>query len=617
MNMMKLNGWLILLPFLFCSPYLLHSQTYSNHFGTGNDVGVSVSVSSTQGNNNGSHSLSGTALIPDSIGAARFLAQASLGSTYEDIGYVTQVGINPWLDEQFGMPASSYLQTYQSIYNEAVAAISAVHADADGERSSNYLAFTFYEKALKEQDVLRHKVAFALSQILVISIQNSNLNDRGFGTSSYYDVLYQGAYGNFRDLLMNVTLHPAMGVYLSHMGNQKADPTAGTSPDENYAREIMQLFTIGLFEMNNDGTYKTDDSGERISTYDIEDIQELARVFTGLSGSAWDPQSLPALNGYPVIFYPNTQFYDYTLPMAMYEDYHDTDAKTMIDGSVLPAGQTGMQDINDAIDVLFNHPNTGPFIATRLIQQLVKSNPSPDYINRIATVFNNNGQGVRGDIQAVIEAILTDPEARDCEWIDNAQTGKMLQPIERLTNLYKAFDITSPSGKLWFNDTPIIFPQVEQSFLAAPSVFNFFTPFYAESNYVAPNDMVSPEFQILHSTSSINYINILEFGTKTAPFPNSTAVNPNNDVLTFNNADFPSLDLTDEIALYESAGTDALIERLNLIVCRGQLNAEVRTIIADAINQYSSTLGNFYTSTNAVQDALYFMMMSPSYIILK
>ncbi len=527
-----------------------------------------------------------------------------MGYNYEQIEYLSQIGIDAWLDEQFDAPKASYAETYRMIYDSALAII----PEIDAERNE-YMSYTFYEMLVKQPDFLRHKIAFALSQILVISPATSNLGGRGFGNSDYYDILYQGAFGNYRDMLYDVTVHMSMGVYLSAFQNRKADFALGTYPDENYAREIMQLFTIGLLELNNDGTEKLDANGNLIPTYDIKDVQELSKVFTGLGCGATDDGSEPT-------FLKNRGQTDFTVPMTMYDAYHDKGEKKMIDGTILPANQTGLQDVNDAIDMLFNHPNIAPFISIRLIQQLVKSNPSPAYVNRVANAFNNNGQGVRGDLKAVVKAILTDPEARNCNLIDSPEAGKLLQPIERLTNLFLAFDVSTPSGKIWFRDEVDIGTTLEQSFLAAPSVFNFFSPFYAEKEYVQPNDMVSPEFQILNATSGIYYLNTIETSVKTRPFKNRTAISDTGLSFAYNPEDNPVFDLSDELNILNSQGLSALLDRLNLLLCRGQLSAEAKSVIQNTITQYQTTIGS-YTPERTVQDALYFIMVSPNYAILK
>lgn len=596
------------------------AQVYPDYFGTGNDVGVTISSSTEEGTNTAAHTLNGTGYFPDLEGASRFLAQASFGGNYEEIEYVTQVGIDAWLEEQFAMTPIPYLTKYEAIYADATALINAVHPSEDVDRSRDYTGFAFYEKVLKDNDVLRNKAAFALNQILVVSTNSITLNNKGFGGASYYDVLYEGAFGNFRDLLTDVSLHLTMGVYLSHFRNEKADPVAGTLPDENFAREIMQLFTVGLYELHNDGTYKLDDNGDKIPTYDIEDVQELAKVFTGLSGGAWDLEFNPNNAGQPLLFNRSLNNFDMRVPMHMHEDRHDTGTKTMLDGTVIPAGQAGLQDISDALDILFNHPNVGPFISYRLIQQLVKSNPTPAYVNRVASAFNNNGQGVRGDMKAVFKAILMDTEARDCNWVNHLQTGKLRQPMERIIQLSRAFDVNSPSGKFWFRDKAPLVDQVEQAFMAAPSVFNYFSPFYAEETHVAPNDMVSPEFQILHSVTAIHYLNLIETAIKTRPFRNRTAVHNSNVRLDYNDNDNPFLDYSDEIAIldanYNVTGVNELLERLDLIMCHGQLSADTKAIISDALTQMMDNLGGF-TSEDILHNALYFIMISSDYTIVK
>lgn len=401
------------------------AQVYQDHFGTGNNVGVTISSSPVSGTNNVDHTLNGTGYFPGLEDASRFLGQASLGASYEEIQYVTQTGMEAWIEEQIAMSYSPYLPKYQTTYQEIVNMINLVHPDSTINRSRNFMSFIFYESALKDPDVLRNKVAFNLLQILVVSNASITLNNKGFGHSSYYDILYDGAFGNYRDLLTDVTLHLMMGSYLSHFKNKAGNPAQGTFADENYAREIMQLFSIGLWEMNLDGTYVLDANGEKIPTYDITDIQELAKVFTGLAGGAYDTVLFPNLIGVPLSYNYSLNKYDMTVPMVMFEDKHDIGTKIMIDGSIIPAGQPGMQDISDALDVLFNHQNVAPFMAIRLIQQMVKSNPTPAYIKRVATAFNNNGYGVRGDMGAVFKAILLDPEARDCNWISDEKNGRL------------------------------------------------------------------------------------------------------------------------------------------------------------------------------------------------
>ena len=601
---------------LLCIPSVLSAQIYEDYLGNGHTIGIKVTSSSQTANDTSVYSITGSNIVPDTIGASRFLSQATLGANYEDIKYVSQIGVQDWLDEQMTMAYNPYYDAYKDIYDTIIHQMSLVDsALINYDRKSTYMDYAFHQKLFTEDDALRQRVALALSQIFVITMTNSQFNQKGFAVSSYYDVLYEGAFGNFRDLLQNITMHPSMGIYLSHFHNQKADTIKGTFPDENYAREVMQLFTVGLVQLNNDGTPKLDNEGKPIPTYDIFHVQELAKVFTGLSGSAWDLIKKPSNEGKPVIFGRGFTQYDLTKPMAMYEDRHETSSKVMFTGDTIPANQLGMDDITQALDILFNHPNVGPFISKRLIQHLVKSNPSPQYVNRVATAFNDNGNGERGDLSAVIKAVFLDPEAIECAALTDTLTGKLIQPIERFINLFMAFDIATPSGKFWWKSVNQLGPKVEQGFLASPTVFNFFTPFYAEDKVIAPNDLVSPEFQILHSTSGIHYINLIENAIKSKPFSNQTLIDSQARLKT-NNSDEPFLDFSDEMLIYETQGTEAMIDRLDLILSRGQLTPEIKSIIAYAINEYESNIGS-YTSERAVEDALYFIMMSPNFMIKK
>ncbi len=580
------------------------AQLYDDHLGAGNTIGVQVSGSNNQQNDSIAYTISGTQLKPDLIGASRFLSQAALGASYEDIEYVSAIGINAWLEEQFEMPVQSFHTKYEQIYDETQQLIT------NDLHANRYLSYAFYDFVIKEPDVLRQKVAFALSQIFVLSpYHGSSLNSESLSNSAYYDFFYQGAFGNYKEILTNVTFSNPMGRYLSHFTNQKADVIEKTFPDENYAREIMQLFSIGLHLLNLDGTPIIGANGENVPTYDINNIAEVAKIFTGLA-VAEDNDGVPNTDFF------RTWSYNKEVPMKMFEDFHSKGEKNILPGVTIPAGQSGTADVDQTINALFNHQNVGPFIGKRLIQNLVKSNPSPAYVKRIATVFNNNGDGVRGDLKAVVLAILLDPEARDCEWIDDPSNGKLIQPVERFISLFKAFDLMTPSGKIWFDDNKDIYEETGQSFLASPSVFNFFSPFYAEDEFVSPQNLVSPEFQILNSVTAITYINEIENAIKIRPFKNRTAANDSGSYLTTNEADEPVLDLSDEMTIYINEGVDGLLDRLNLLLCRGQLSDSTKAIIANTIQANEDNL-NSYENEDAIHDALYYIMMSPDYIIQK
>lgn len=581
----------------------INAQTYTDFFGNGHQVGITVSSSSENGADQDDDALEGPGLFPDEKGASRFLAQATMGSNYEAIQDVVATGIDSWLDNQFAITPISFESEFNRIYDEATAMIN------NDDDKNEYMSFTFYEKLIKQPDALRQKVAFALSQIFVISPINSLLTNRSYANSHYYDVFYLGAFDNYHDILSNVTYHPCMGVYLSHFQNQKADIVQGTLPDENYAREIMQLFSIGLYELNLDGSFKKDANGDLIPTYDITDIQEMSRVFTGLSGRE-------RLDGGNPLFQNGYSAFDLRKPMLMYYNYHDKREKVLIDDTVLPANQPDIKDIDDAIENLFNHPNVGPFVARRLIQHLVKSNPSPQYIYRVSRTFNNDGTGTRGNMEAVVRAILTDPEARDCSWINDASSGKLIQPVQRLTNLFLSFDISTPSNKFWFRDEADIFDKMEQAFLSSPTVFNFFTPFYAEKEFAEPNGLVSPEFQILNSTTGMFYLNETENSLKVRPFRNRTIISDNGLGLQENIADVPVLNFSDEIAAYNTGGLSVLMDRLDLIICRGQLEPNIKDIIIGTLQQNIDN-DTDYDVNDIINDALYYIMITPNYTILK
>ncbi len=594
--MFRLISGLILL-----IPMASLGQVYEDYLGAGQNIGVTVSSSPFASPDTSLHSISGTTMIPDLAGASRFLAQATLGANYEQIEYVQNIGIEAWLEEQFAIPHSSFMERYDEIYAATQNIIS------NDSHSNQYTSFTFYDFIFNDPDFLRQKVAFALSQIFVVS-KNSLLSGENDALMTFHDILYQNAFGNYRDILEKVSYSAAMTKYLSHFQNKRGDVISNTLPDENYAREIMQLFSIGLVKLNLDGTPILDSEGNIIPTYDIENVAELSKVFTGLGVQIKEDGTE---NDY---FFENN--FNHRFPTMMFDDYHSIGSKNIFDDIIIPEGQNGDTDISQALDAIFNHPNVGPFIGMRLIQHFVKSNPSPAYIKRVAMVFNNNGQGVRGDLKSVIQAVLLDPEARNCEWIDHPENGKLIQPIERFTSLFKAFDISSPSDTLWLNDNEDYGSKLKQSFLNAISVFNFFSPFYAEDQIIAPQNLRSPEFEILDGISSIEYLNEIEDALKYKPFSNRTAANSTGTYLTSNDNDIPELDFTDEIAIYNNSGIEELLDRLDILICRGQLTQGTKDIITNTVNENILNV-NDYDDYDMMYDMLYYIFLSPDYIIQK
>ncbi|MCS6947360.1 MAG: DUF1800 domain-containing protein, partial [Steroidobacteraceae bacterium] len=315
------------------------------------------------------------------------------------------------------------------------------------------------------------------------------LNQFPQALAHYYDLLLEHAFGNYRTLMETLTLSPAMGYYLSMLGNEKPDAIRNIRPDENYARELMQLFTIGLVELDTDGRVRRDANGQPIPIYDQQIIEGFAHVFTGwtFGGSpAWHQPSL-----------------DWLRPMEPFEAYHDTGSKRLLRGVVIPAGGTARSDLAAALDNIFQHPNVGPFIAKQLIQRFVGSNPSPAYVERVARRFNDNGRGVRGDLGAVIKAILLDPEARGAPTLESQ--GKIKEPLLRLTALWRAYDARAANGRYV---VPALDFLLGQAPLAAPSVFNFFRPDHMPAGEFTELGLVAPEMQITQELTSALTANV-------------------------------------------------------------------------------------------------------------
>lgn len=409
--------------------------------------------------------------------AHRFLVHSTFGTGPGDIDRVKSLGYAAWIDEQLAKPASHQLP-YLLALGEA---------GEDIDQIDRYDAF--FQNALSNSDQLRQRIAFALSEIFVVS-ENSTLSDRPLGLAHYHDLLAEHAFGNYRELMEAVTLHPAMGSYLSMLGNEKPNPERNIRPDENYARELMQLFTIGLVQLNPDGTVALDGSNEPLPTYDQSVVEGFAQVFTG-----WT-------------FFGSSSFHDpsldYLRPMAPFADFHDTGPKKLLNGTVLAAGGTAEQDLEAALDNVFAHPNVGPFVARLLIQRLVTSNPSPAYVGRIAQVFNDNGHGVRGDLAAVVRALLLDLDARNPPASD--RSGKLGEPLLRLTRLWRAYGASAPNGRYL---VPQLVGLIGQAPLAAPSVFNFFDPHYAPPGEIVNRRLVAPEMQISTEFSVASITNTL------------------------------------------------------------------------------------------------------------
>lgn len=576
--------------------------------GGGNSEGISVSTSSDSKIYEGAYSatgnktINGEGLVAADMEAVRFLSQATFGPTPELTAYVKEIGIERWIDEQMEMEYTNMVPLVEDIY----ATCFQIHLDKGGDsldfpiRPSWYhVDYAWWENMIVGEDLLRQRTAYALSQIMVVSSE-SNLSGYGPALAAYYDILVDNAFGNYRDLLEGITKNTAMGFYLSHLNNAKTDVENNTNPDENYAREIMQLFSIGLFELNQDGTYKLDGSGNTIPTYNNEDIKEFAKIFTGFGiGERADGEELNFGNSIYIA--------DATVPMKMYDEWHEPGEKHLLNGYVVPEGQTGEEDIDAALDHLFNHENVGPFISKRLIQHFVKSNPTPQYVSDIAGIFNDNGDGVRGDLGAVVKGILMHEEARTCEWMQDATQGKLREPILRYTTFARQFKGESPFYDRYWNISWNFLEATDQFPLHSPTVFNFFSPFYSPNGPIADAGLIGPEFEIHNSRTSINFANQLYIWIEWEGLSycrwEETPEGSNNYVRT---------DLT---ALYEMAREeDALLDYLDLTLCHGQLSQRTREIIKSTIANYPVSASGLYSR---VELASYLVLVSPDYNILK
>lgn len=496
--------------------------------------------------------------------AARFLMQAAFGPARDDIERVQSLGYSGWIIEQTAKPAtlhSDYIREITADFRGPRAAAGYSFNEMDQFINGNNMMTAFARAAVQGEDQLRQRIAFALSQILVASRRDANLESRPLGMADFYDIFVRNAFGNYHDILMEVTLHPVMGRYLSHVGNQKADPAINRYPDENYAREVMQLFTIGLWQLNPDGARQVNGLGQNIPTYSNQEITQLARVLTGLwfGGREWG-------NG----GWTDT---DYATPMTMNAAQHDFGEKTLLNGFTVPArastAENGMTDIADAIRHLFNHANTGPFVCRQLIQFLVTDNPSPAYVQRVAAAFANNGSGVRGDLAAVVRAILLDDEARSpLHSQRTASFGRLKEPVLRVMAMARAFGLKNANGLLWW-DWGEFNAAAKQEPTNSPSVFNFYRPDYKAPGLLTQQNIAGPVFQITDSYSSISLPNklwdIIEDGIRY-----------------WGAYQFP-LDLSSEIAF--AGSPEKLADHLNSIFCGGGMSQGARTLIIHAIQQ--------------------------------
>ena len=512
------------------------------------------------------------ATTPSGIAASRFLTQATFGPTRASILDVQSQGFEGWLDNQFTLQGPAHLDY--------------VRANSNGSnRAARHEVW--WTDVVHGDDQLRQRVAFALSQIFVVSDTGFTLSNAQFGITNYYDMLRANAFGNYRELLEQVTLSPVMGLYLSMLQNAKSDEELSTRADENYAREVLQLFSIGLHQLNADGTT----AGDPVFTQD--NIEAFARSFTGWNyadAGTWDRRPFTGA--------------DVISPMLPFQSFHDTEPKTLLNGLTTPANQGARADLEMALDNIFNHSNVGPFIVKQLITRLITSNPTPAYVQRIATVFNDDGNGERGNLQAVIRALLLDDEARS---VPTSNTyGKLREPVLRLSNLWRAFNIQpgSNSDRGEFTTSSPALENLDvttgQAVLKSPSVFNFFQPSYSPSGPVADDNLVAPEFELFTESNELATSNRIGRQIQEAYLGNPDSLGQRNAFL----------DFTYERQL--ASDPDELLNHLDTVLMSGSLSAGFRAILFDHINGLPDTDEG---RSLRVRDAITLIMASPDYLV--
>ncbi|MFK5925591.1 MAG: DUF1800 domain-containing protein [Desulfuromusa sp.] len=529
--------------------------------------------------------------------AAAFLSRSSFGATQEQIdALVAAENYEQWFDAQFALSPNFHTDWAETHARGINGTGDLKDNPEDWRVYSGALSYlqrdAWWDIVVNGEDQLRQRVAFALSEIMVISKFGSLINEPD-ARMSYYDLLVRNALGNFKTLLKEVTYHPAMGKYLTYLGNAKADPNKGNHPDENYAREVMQLFTIGLFQLNLDGSIKLDGQGKPLPTYLQQDIEEMAKVFTGLSDQ----------NSFFFAGDGGSTHFSRTQPMIPYGQHHDSSSKHIL-GQIIAAGGSTDADIDQAIDILFNHPNTGPFIARRLIQRLVTSNPSPQYVQRVATVFNDNGQGERGDLKEVVKALLLDEEAFDGVE-SRAQTfGKAREPLLFVAHLLRAFHAQKGMNTLYqgadalyeyssYNLHGTGYTQQEGP-LEALTVFNYFTPDDAPYS-LKKEGLVAPEFEV--------------FGTSGLHQMLMGLINKDGFIYGTHNLT-AELQLGAEKSLLDAGKYDELLSRLNILLVGGQMSDYSKNAIKTYIEQDADI-----ESDKLVRYVIGLIMISPDYAI--
>lgn len=509
----------------------------------------------------------------------------TFGASMDEITAHTGTSASAWFQTQLAMPVTTVLPQLQ--------AFAVAYPDVHG---GSFIKQQIWADALTAEDQLRQRMVYALSQLLVISYKSS-VGSSPYKIAAYEDTLSEYAFGNYRDLLEAVTYTNAMGTFLTYRNNQKADPETGSTPDENYAREIMQLFTIGVVELNMDGTPKLV-NGQEVETYDNDDVVNLARVFTGLRGAGSGE-----------------------LPMVMDDNRHSPEEKAFL-GSVIPANTPGEQSIDQALDIIFSHPNVAPFISRQLIQRFTASSPSAAYVERVANTFERGyytlpdnsvvGEGRRGDLGATLAAIIFDQDALDPNPANADITGKIREPVLRFAQFVRAFEAPATQEHV-ANDS--LLPSsmddtkwLNQGLYEAPSVFNDYRPGYiAAGSESGAAGLTAPELQLTNEASVPGYLNTMSRYARVRI--NQTDLDAGSFVA----------DYTDELALARDPA--ALVERLSLLLTYGTLPETTQAAIVDVVDDLkirTNTAENEAKDLETrVETAVMLVLAAPEYAVLQ
>ena len=500
--------------------------------------------------------------LPTADEAARFLVQASFGPTKALIQEVRDLGLTGWFESQTKKSLTT-TQTHMFRTQQPVSAL--------------YWRQGWWRAALITPDQLRHRIAYALSQIFVVNNEPGTvIGDNALVQAAYYDPFIKNAFGAYRDLLNHVTYSSTMGFYLSHLNNRKSDLSINRFPDENFAREIMQLFSIGLWELELDGSRKRDAFGNDIPTYDNSVITELAKVFTGMSHSRTNGSLATS-------FYDLPNGNDYIYPMKVWDEEHEPGPKVLFRGITIPEGQSGEEDVQQALDALANHDNTAPFMCRLLIQRLTSSNPSTDYIRRVVTAWQTSG----GTLDRVVRAILFDPEAREVG-IDDGQRGKLREPLLRMIHIMRAFAPSDQSGK-YGALVPTLKTELGQFVMSSPTVFNFYLPDFTPVGPIQDAELVAPEFQIATSSTLLTTHDRLKSTASSGHW-------------------VTGVDYTEELEMLQSP--DTLIDHLDNLLTYGQMSAVTREAVKERI------LGEA-VEAEKVKVAVQTIVTSPEFSVLR